>query len=85
MAPCCNRFTNIGTMANKLLHHHFKVRERFQSFSNASTEVEKMIEEEKYAIEIEKTKNRNNAILKVKDGLKLKQSMIHSLSNQIVC
>lgn len=72
----------IGSAMNYGLNRKYKVKERLQAFSNATTEVEKLLEQEKYEIEVGKGKSKNQVLMKVKQGIELKQSMIHTLSNQ---
>lgn len=72
----------IGTIGRKLLEWKSKSKERLKSFTNASTQSEKLEEEVKYSIELEKAKNRNNAIQQTIDSLNSNQSILNSLSSR---
>lgn len=70
----------IGTIVGKLLERKYKTKERFKSFTNAKSQSEKLQEQVKYAIELEKARNRNKAIKQTMDSLNSKQSVLNSLS-----
>jgi hypothetical protein len=53
----------LGTIGSKILDNKIKPKERLKSFTTASTEVEKIEEEVKYAIELEKDKIEINKII----------------------
>lgn len=52
----------IGTIGRKICEQKDKIKEKFKSFSTATTQYEIIKEETKCAIELEKAKNRNKAI-----------------------
>lgn len=58
-----------GIIGRKLFELKLKLKERLISFTTASTESEKLEEEVKYEIQLEKAKNRNKAIKKIIDSL----------------
>ena len=72
----------IGTIGRKILEWKFKIKERFKSFTTAKTQYEKIQEEIKYAVELEKANNRNKAIQETMDSLNSNQSILNSLSNR---
>lgn len=71
----------IGTIGRKIFEWRFKTKERFKSFTTAKTQYEKILEEIKYAVELERANNRNKAIQKTIDSLSSNQSILNSLSN----
>ena len=72
----------IGTIGRKLLEWKFKTKERFKSFTTAKSQFEKLQEEVKYAVELEKAQNRNKAIEKTIDSLSSNQTILNSLSSR---
>lgn len=52
----------IGTTINVIVEKQNNIKKRIKDFSKAKTEIQKIEEQIYYAIELEKTKNRNNAI-----------------------
>ncbi len=62
-----------GLIGSAIIMKITKFKERLKSFSTAKNEREKLREEIKYAIEIEKTNNRNMAIKQTLDNLDSKQ------------
>ena len=72
----------IGTIGRKILEWKFKTKERFKSFTTAKTQYEKIQEEIKYAVELEKANNRYKAIQETMDSLSSNQSILNSLSNR---
>lgn len=55
----------LGALVTKVIVGKQKLKERFKTFSDAKTEAEKLEEQVKYEIELEKAKNRNKAIKKM--------------------
>ncbi len=74
----------IGTICRKMLEFKAKTKERLKAFTNAKTESEKVQEEVKYTIELEKVKNRNKAIRLAMDSLSKNQSILDSLASKYV-
>ena len=72
----------IGTVGNEMLDRKLKVKEKFNEFSNAKTQYEKLEEEIKYTIESEKAKNRNKVVKEAMNLLISKQIIFDSLSNK---
>ena len=72
----------IGTIGRKIIEWKFKTKERFKSFTTAKTQYEKIQEEIKYAVELEKANNRNKAIQETLNSLSSNQSILNSLSNR---
>lgn len=72
----------IGTIGRKLIEWKYKTKERLNAFTKANTESEKLEEEVKYAIELEKAKNRNKAIEQTMSSLHTNQSILNSLSTR---
>lgn len=72
----------IGTIWRKISDWKFKIKERLKAFTNAKTQSEKLQEEVKYAIELEKSKNRNKAIQQTMNLLNSNQSILNSLGNE---
>ena len=52
----------VGTFINDKISEIYKRKERYESFSNAKNEFEKLMEETNYKIELEKARNRNIVI-----------------------
>lgn len=73
---------SIGTIISKLLNKKYKTKERFKSFSNAKTEVEKLEEEIKNQIELEKLNNRNKIINYVIEDLEDNVSILSKISDR---
>lgn len=71
-----------GTIGRKILEWKFKTKERLKAFTMAKTQTEKLEEEVKYTIELEKSKNRNKAIHQTMDSLSSNQSILNSLSSR---
>lgn len=71
-----------GTIWEKILQWKSKTKERLKSFTTARTQSEKLEEEVKYAIELEKAQNRNKAIKQIIDSLCANQAILNSLSNR---
>lgn len=71
-----------GFIVRKIFDKKNKIKERMKSFSTANTQSEKIQEEVKYTIEMEKTKNRNKAIQQTLNMLRTNQSAINSLSKK---
>ena len=67
---------------NLLINKKYKTKERFKSFSNAKTEVEKIEEELKNKIELEKLKNRNEIINNVVENLEDNVSILSKISDK---
>lgn len=72
----------IGTIARKLLEKKYKIEERLRAFTNAKTDKEKLEEELRHEIEIEKIENRNRTLEEAKETIKANQAMINSLSSR---
>lgn len=72
----------VGTIGRKILEWKFKTKERLKAFTTAKTQTEKLEEEVKYTIELEKSKNRNKAIQQTMDSLSSNQSILNSLSSR---
>ena len=72
----------VGTIGRKILEWKFKTKERFKSFTTAKSQSEKLQEEVKYAVELEKAKNRNKAIQQTMDSLNSNQLILNSLSSR---
>lgn len=58
----------LGALVTKVIVGKQKLKERFKTFSDAKTEAEKLEEQVKYEIELEKAKNRNKAIKKMMEA-----------------
>ena len=71
----------VGTIGRKILEWKYKTKERLKAFTTADTQVEKIQEEMKHTIELEKTKNRNKTIQQTMDLLSSNQSVLKSLSS----
>ncbi len=63
----------IGTLIRKIFEQKFKIKEALKASTTAKNQSEKIQEEVKYTIELEKAKNRNKAI----------QQSINSLSSNL--
>lgn len=72
----------IGSFASHLQNKKYKVKERFQSFSKAKKQTEKIEEEVYYQIELEKAKNKNKIIQKVFDTIETNQELLNTLSSK---
>lgn len=72
----------VGTIGRKILEWKFKTKERLKKFTTANTQSEKIQEEVKYTIELEKAKNRNKAIQQTMDSISSNQSILNSLSSR---
>lgn len=73
---------DVGTIGRKILEWKFKTKERIKVFTKAKSQSEKFQEEVKYAVELEKAKNRNKAIQQTMDSLNSNQSILNSLSSR---
>lgn len=71
----------IGTIINVIGEKQNNVKERIKNFSKAKTEVQRIEEEIYYAIELEKTKNRNEAIKNSMDRLKYYRTISKNAKN----
>lgn len=69
----------VGTIGRKILEWKFKTKERVKSFTTANTQSEKIQEEVKHTVELEKAKNRNKVIQQTMDSLSSNQSILNSL------
>lgn len=69
----------IGTIGRKILEWKYRTKDRLKAFTTASTELEKIEEEVKCAIESEKAKNRNKVLKHAIDLLNGKQSLSNPL------
>lgn len=72
----------IGSILTHLQNKKYHVKERFQSFSKAKKQTEKIEEEVYYQIEQEKAKNRNKIIEKVIDTIETNQELLNTLLNK---
>lgn len=72
----------VGNIGRKILEWKFKTKERFKSFTTTKSQSEKIQEEVKYAVELEKAKNRNKAIKQIMDSLNSNQSILNLLSSR---
>lgn len=72
----------MGTIVRKILEWKLKTKERLKAFTNANTQSEKIQEEVKYTVDLEKAKNRNKVIQQTMDTLSSNQSILNSLSNR---
>lgn len=72
----------VGTIGRKILEHKYQTKERLKLFTTANTQSEKLQEELKYEIALEKVKNRNKAIQQSIDSLSSNQSILNSLSSR---
>lgn len=72
----------VGTIGRKILERKFKIKERLKQFTTANTQSEKLQEEVKYTVELEKAKNRNKVIQQTLDLLNSNQSILNSLSHR---
>lgn len=70
----------IGLFGAKTMAKKFKAKEKLERFSRAKTETEKMKDEIRYKIEIEKLKNRNVCISELIKDLEDKQNAINILN-----
>lgn len=71
----------VGTIGRKILDWKFKIKERLKKFTIAKTQSEKIQEEVKYTVEIEKANNRNRALKQTINSLCSKQEILNSLAN----
>lgn len=72
----------IGTVGRKIFDWKYKTKEKLKAFTTTNTQSEKLQDEVKYTIELEKYKNRNVVIQKTIDLLNSNQSILNSLSNR---
>lgn len=72
----------VETAINKSTNKKYEIKERFDAFSNAKTESEKVEEEISYKIELEKASNRNLVIQKTIDTLNSNKSLLNQLSSK---
>ena len=72
----------IGNIIRKKYYSKHKIQERLDSFTNAHTHLEKLEEEVRYTVEIEKAENKNLAINKAIGLLNSEQSTLNSLSSK---
>ncbi len=72
----------VGTIGRKILEWKFKTKERLKAFTTANNQSEKIQEEVKYTVELEKAKNRNKAIQQTMDSINSNQSILNSLSSR---
>ena len=72
----------VGTIGRKALEWRFKTKERLKAFTTANTQSEKLQEEVKYTVDLEKARNRNKAIQQTIDSLSSNQSILESLSSR---
>lgn len=72
----------VGTIGRKALEWRFKTKERLKAFTTANTQSEKLQEEVKYTVDLEKARNRNKAIQQAIDSLSSNQSILESLSSR---
>ena len=72
----------VGTIGRKTLEWRFKTKERLKAFTTANTQSEKLQEEVKYTVDLEKARNRNKAIQQAIDSLSSNQSILESLSSR---
>ena len=71
----------VGTIGRKILEWKYKTKERLKAFTTADTQMEKIQEEMKHTIELEKAKNRNKTIQQTMNLLSSNQSVLKSLSS----
>lgn len=71
----------VGTIGSKILEWKFKIKERLKKFTTAKTQSEKIQEEVKYTIDMEKANNRNIAIKQTINSLRSKQEILNSLAS----
>jgi len=71
----------IGTIINAIGEKNNNIKNRINSYSKAQTEVQKIEEQIFYEIEIEKTKNRNNAIKWAQQELDYNHSILNNKNN----
>lgn len=72
----------IGIAVNKIVDKKYNIKNRLKEFSSAKNEAEKIEEEIKNLIEIEKTSNRNNAISKSINCIKENCSILDKFSSK---
>lgn len=77
----CNSL-GIGVVAKKIVDLIFKTKEKLRKFSNAKTQAEKIQEEIKYPIELEKLENRNKTIEQIMNSLNSNQNILNSVSSE---
>ncbi len=73
---------SIGTIGRKILEQKFKTKERLKAFTSANTQSEKIQEEIKYTIELEKAKNRNKVLQQAINSLNSNKSILNSLTSK---
>ena len=72
----------IGFLINFLVNKKFKIKEKYKSFSNAKTNIEKLQEEVYYQIELEKANNRNKSIDMALNLLESNKKMLNTMPHQ---
>lgn len=72
----------LGAFGTKLMNKKYKSKERYESFSKATTKTEKIEEEINYQIELEKALNKNKAIEKTIQLLENNNKTLRRLSNK---
>lgn len=70
----------LGAIAKKILDKKYKIKERLRNFSTSKTQAEKLEEEIRYQIEVEKAKTRNRAIDATIEVLEFKHNTLRVVS-----
>lgn len=72
----------LGTLFTDFFLKKYKLKERFEMFSESKTDIEKLQEEVNYQIELEKVCNRNKVIKETLDTINYTESMVNELSSK---